>query len=61
MGMIFKVANAGIPIIISRAAPTNKGITAAKDAGITLICFARGNKFNVYTPPGGINLNFNKI
>ena len=47
--MVLKAANAGIPIIISRAAPTNGGIVAADNAGITLICFARGGRFNVYT------------
>lgn len=55
--MVLKVANAGIPIIISRAAPTNKGIVAADDAGITLVGFARGDRFNVYTHPERINLN----
>jgi len=48
-GMIFKVANAGIPVIVSRAAPTDKGILAEKDAGITLVCFAMENKFNIYS------------
>ncbi|PKP52508.1 MAG: formate dehydrogenase family accessory protein FdhD [Candidatus Altiarchaeales archaeon HGW-Altiarchaeales-3] len=55
-GMIFKISNAQIPIIISRAAPTDKGILAAKDAGITLICFARKNKFNIYTHEERVNL-----
>lgn len=48
-GMIFKAANAGIPVIVSKAAPTDKGILAAKEAGITLVCFARNDKFNVYS------------
>ena len=56
-GMIFKVANAGIPVVISRAAPTDKGILAAKEARISLICFARGNKFNVYSHAERINFS----
>jgi len=48
-GMISKVANAGIPIVISKAASTDKGISTADEAGITLICFARRERFTVYT------------
>jgi FdhD protein len=50
-GMIKKDANAGIPIVISRAASTDKGIAAADAAGITLICFSRGDRFTIYTHP----------
>ncbi len=50
-GMVRKSANAGIPVIISRAATTDKGIAAAEAAGITLIGFSRGDRFTVYTHP----------
>jgi FdhD protein len=50
-GMIKKDANAGIPVVISRAASTDKGIAAAEAAGITLICFSRGDRFTIYTHP----------
>jgi FdhD protein len=50
-GMVSKVANAGVPVIVSKAAPTYNGILTANDAGITLICFARGNRFTIYTHP----------
>ncbi len=50
-GMVSKVANAGIPVIVSKAASTDKGILTAEEAGITLICFARGNRFTIYTHP----------
>lgn len=50
-GMVRKAANAGIPVIISRAATTDKGIAAAGAAGITLIGFSRGNRFWIYTRP----------
>jgi FdhD protein len=49
--MIKKGANAGIPVIISRAASTDKGIAAADAAGITLVCFSRGDRFTIYTHP----------
>jgi len=50
-GMISKSANAGIPIIISRAASTDQGILTADQTGITLICFSRGERFTIYTHP----------
>jgi len=55
--MVSKAANAGIPIVISRSAPTDKGIRAADLAGVTLICFARGNRFTVYAHPDRIILH----
>jgi FdhD protein len=50
-GMVEKAARAGIPVIISRAASTDRGITTAEEAGITLVCFTRGERFTVYTHP----------
>lgn len=54
-GMVSKAANAGVPIVISRAASTDRGITTAEETGITLICFAREGRFTVYTHPERIN------
>lgn len=57
-GMVGKVANAGIPILISRAAPTNKGIVLAEKVGITLINFSRERRFTIFAHPeriSGIN------
>ena len=50
-GMVRKSAHAGIPVIISRAASTDKGIATAEAAGITLIGFSRGDRFSIYTHP----------
>jgi FdhD protein len=50
-GMVSKSANAGIPIIISRAASTNRGILTAEETGITLVCFSRDHRFTVYANP----------
>ncbi|WP_281175365.1 formate dehydrogenase accessory sulfurtransferase FdhD [Methanogenium cariaci] len=56
--MVGKVANAGIPVLISRAAPTNKGIALAERTGITLINFSRERRFTIFAHPeriSGIN------
>ncbi len=50
-GMVAKAANAGISIIASHAASTDQGIITAERAGLTLICFSRGDRFTIYTHP----------
>jgi len=50
-GMVSKAANAGIPVVITKAATTTDGIRVASENGITLICFARGDRFTVYSHP----------
>ncbi|MDV0442410.1 Sulfur carrier protein FdhD [Methanocorpusculaceae archaeon Ag1] len=50
-GMVTKAANAGVPIIVSRAAATEKGIRTAQTFGVTLICFVRPPRFTIYTHP----------
>lgn len=49
--MVEIAARAGLPVVISRAAATASGIAAAEKLGITLVCFARGGRFTVYTYP----------
>jgi len=49
--MVQKAARAGIPIVASMTAPLSSGIRLAEMAGITLICFARGKRLQVYTNP----------
>jgi len=49
--MVVKYAHAGVPVVISRAATTDRGIAAADEFGITLICFSRQERFTVYTHP----------
>jgi FdhD protein len=50
-GMVLKAARAGIPIVLTKAAVTDKGIEAAGRLGVTLIGFAREHRFTVYTHP----------
>jgi FdhD protein len=49
-----KVVRSGIPVLVSRAAPTCMSIASAEDHGVTLIGFARGQRMNIYTHPGRI-------
>jgi FdhD protein len=47
--MINKAVRMTIPILISRTSPTHRSIQLAKAWGITLIGYARGSRFRVYT------------
>jgi FdhD protein len=49
--MAAKAAAMGIPLIASRTSPTDMAIKICNDAGITLIGYLRGARFNVYTHP----------
>ncbi|MBD2411972.1 formate dehydrogenase accessory protein FdhD [Nostoc calcicola FACHB-389] len=44
-----KSAIAGVPIVCSVSAPSSLAVSVAKEFGITLIGFLRGERFNVYT------------
>jgi len=47
--IVNKVVKRNIPILISKSAPTNRGIEQAADLGITLIGFVREGRMNLYT------------
>lgn len=47
--IIGKVIKTGIPIVISNAAPTLSAVRLAHRAGLTIVGFARNNRFNIYT------------
>lgn len=47
--IVLKVAHSGIPVIASVAGPLKSGIGIADATGITLVCFVRGRRMNVYT------------
>lgn len=49
--IILKAARQGIPIVISRSAPTAMAVELGERLGITLIGFVRGSRFNLYTHP----------
>ena len=46
--ILLKVAKRNVPLLISKAAPTDLGVRLANDLGVTLIGFARGKKMNLY-------------
>lgn len=47
-----KTANLGVPIVISPSAPTDMAVQMARRLGMTLVGFARGKRFNVYSGEG---------
>ncbi|MBI5182426.1 MAG: formate dehydrogenase accessory sulfurtransferase FdhD [Nitrospirae bacterium] len=47
--ILLKVSRRGIPVIISRNAPTSLSVEMAYFLGITLVGFVRGDRMNVYT------------
>jgi FdhD protein len=49
--MMQKAARIGASIVISRTAPSTLSIDLADETGITLIGYARQNRFTVYTHP----------
>lgn len=53
---VVKLANVGISIMVTKAAPTMEGLRIGEEAGITLIGFLRNGRFNIYTHPHRIIL-----
>jgi FdhD protein len=47
--VLLKVSKMGIGIILSKSAPTTLALDLARDLGITIVGFLRGQTFNVYT------------
>ena len=47
--MIIKCARSNIPIVVSKSAPTDLGVSLAKSFGVTLVGFVRGSRMNVYS------------
>ena len=54
--MLQKAARLSAPILISRTSPSSLSIEMAERYGITLIGYARTNRFNVYTNPQRVGL-----
>lgn len=49
--MALKAVRVGTPVVVSMAAPTSLGLRIAEKAGLTLVGFSDGKRFNVYTHP----------
>jgi FdhD protein len=54
--ILFKTAGSGIPILVSKSAPTDMGVDLARELSITLIGFVRGGGMNVYAGRERIDL-----
>ena len=47
--MLIKVIKRQIPMVVSKAAPMSLAVDMARELGITLVGFVRGEKMNIYT------------
>jgi formate dehydrogenase accessory protein FdhD len=45
-----------VPVVASVAAPLTSGIQVARVTGITLVCFVRGRRMNVYSHPDRVTV-----
>jgi len=55
-GILKKMIIGKLPVVISRAAPTDLAIKLAEKVGITLVGFVRGERMNIYTHPQRIEI-----
>ena len=46
--ILIKAAKRGLPVVVSRSAPTTLAVELAVRLNITLVGFARGNRMNIY-------------
>ncbi len=49
--MVLKCARIGIPIVMSRTAPSSLGLAIARRSGVTLAGYARPRRLNVFNAP----------
>lgn len=49
--VLLKVAKKGVPVLVSRAQPTDLAVSLADQLGVTLIGYVRKGSMNVYTHP----------
>jgi len=54
--ILFKAAGSGIPVIVSKSAPTDMGVELARELSITLIGYVRGGGMNVYAGEERVDL-----
>ena len=55
-GILKKIIIGKLPVVISRAAPTDRAVELAEKIGITLVGFVRGKRMNIYTHPERIEV-----
>ena len=47
--ILHKIKRCGIPIVLSRGAPTHQTVLMAREMGVTVIGFARGDRLTLYS------------
>ncbi|PLX43844.1 MAG: formate dehydrogenase family accessory protein FdhD [Deltaproteobacteria bacterium] len=47
--ILLKCAKMGVAMLVSRSAPTSLALKIANEVGVTIVGYARGKKFNIYT------------
>lgn len=55
--MVIKVAQMGVPTILSRSGITHMGLSLAQQLGVTLVARAKGKHFLIYNGSGNISLD----
>lgn len=55
--MVIKVAQMGIPVLLSRSGATQMGYELAQKLGITMIARAKGHRFQVYNGQNNLTLD----
>ncbi len=53
--MVQKTVMAGSPVLIAVSAPTATALRLAREAGLTVAAFARGDGFDLYSRPERIH------
>ena len=56
-GMVLKAARAGVPLVVTKSAPFDSGIEAAKRTGVGLVAFLSGKKMSVFANKWRVAVN----
>lgn len=51
LGIIFKIYRMSIPVVVTNSSVTYSSVTVAEKLNLTVVGYARGNRFNVYSCP----------